>query len=114
MVLLTLPLLEDLEARGLAAAVPAPSPLAWFSPQAAWLMESVSLRTRLAYIETDYFGGTGTQAGVLYEDGRVSLGPENGGGTIETLLEALGVRPSPGQDRFAALELGRYRRMPDG
>ena len=33
-----------------------------------WLLQEYSFRTRLAYIEADYFDGIGTRSGVLYEN----------------------------------------------
>lgn len=76
------------------------------------LMERYSFRTRLAYIETDYFGGAGTQSGVLYENGKISVGPRSGEGTINFLLKELGVWHYPDKDEFDMLGLGKYRHMP--
>lgn len=75
-------------------------------------MERYSFRTRLAYIETDYFGGAGTQSGVLYENGKISVGPRSGEGTINFLLKELGVWHYPDRDEFDMLGLGKYRHMP--
>lgn len=77
------------------------------------LMERYSPHTKLAYIETDYFGGTGTQGGLLYENGRVAVAPRAAeSGVINALLAELGVWREPGKDEFDSLGLGRYRRMP--
>ena len=78
-----------------------------------WLLEKYSFRTKLACIETDYFGGSGTQWGVLYEDGTLRIGPIRGEGAINTLLRELGVWRAPGRDEFDSLNLQKYRRMPD-
>lgn len=83
------------------------------------LMEQYSIRTKLAYIETDYFGGVGTQGGVLYENGKPvgepTVGrvcePKMGTGVINGLLKALGVWREHGKDEFESLELFKYRRM---
>ena len=77
------------------------------------ILQQYSFRTKLAYVETDYFGGVGTQAGVLYENGRISIEPRSGDGTINLLLKELGVWCRPGKDAFDSLNLGRYRRMPE-
>lgn len=84
--------------------------VAWTGSVRRWL-EAGSRGGPLAYIETDYAGGYGTQAGVLVEGGTLRSGPAEGPGTINRLLAALGVCCLPGQDEFDALELGRYRRM---
>ncbi len=83
-----------------------------FTEEVKELMEYYSFRTKLAYIETDYFGGVGTQAGVLYENGRIAIGPRRGEGTINILLKELGVWHYPDKDEFDMLELGKYRHMP--
>lgn len=62
-------------------------------------------------LETDYFGGTGTQGGVLYENGQISIAPRSGEGTINILLRELGIRRAPNKDEFDSLNLGIYRRM---
>ena len=59
-----------------------------------------------------FLRATGTQAGVLLERGKVVLGPVEGGGTVNRLLNAIGVWHRPGEDEFDALGLGRYRHMP--
>ena len=86
--------------------------LCWSGAVRRWL-EGYSCCRPLAYIETDYFGGCGTQAGVLVEKGRVAVPPVEGAGTIDRLLAALGVRCLPGKDEFDSLGLGSFRHMPD-
>ena len=76
-----------------------------------FLQES-SHQGRLAYIETDYAGGYGSQAGVLYENGRMAAAPRSGEGTVNQLLHQLGASCSRGQDEFDSLELHKYRHMP--
>ena len=88
------------------------SPLALFTSAIRWALEGAARPGPLAYIETDYAGGVGTQAGVLLERGKVVLGPVEGKGTVNRLLNAIGVWHRPGEDEFDALGLGRYRHMP--
>ncbi len=77
------------------------------------LMERYSFHTKLAYIETDYFGGAGTQGGVLYENGCAAAAPSVAEtGVINALLSELGVWREPGKDEFDSLGLSKYRRMP--
>ena len=75
-------------------------------------LQEISRQGRLAYIETDYAGGYGSQAGVLYENGRMADAPRSGEGTVNQLLHQLGVSCSRGQDEFDSLELYKYRHMP--
>jgi hypothetical protein len=90
----------------------------------------------LAYIETEYFGGTGGQGAVVYSGREVVMGPEwhdSGpisralgligvkrrpvGGRFSTLglraLGLIGVKRCPVGDRFSALGLGAYRSNDD-
>lgn len=76
-----------------------------------WLLENYSFRTKLAYIETDYFGGVGTQGGVLYENGHEKISPQTGSGTVNVLLKELGAWRKPNADEFDCLELGKYRHI---
>lgn len=84
-----------------------------FSIIAEQLLQEFSLHTRLAYIETDYFGGVGTQGGVLYENGKILIKPRSGEGTINEMLKELGVSCMRGLDEFDSLKLGNYRHMQD-
>ena len=63
-----------------------------------------------AIIETDYFGGTGDQAALLYQDGKLikdegrqSIGP------INRILKELGVNKGVFKDEFDRMGLGNYR-----
>lgn len=75
------------------------------------LLEQYSFRTKLAYVETEYFGGYGTQGGVLYENGREKISPKTGSGIINVLLKELGVWRKPNADEFDCLELGKFRHI---
>ena len=85
--------------------------LVYFTAAIARLLQQYTHNTKLAYVETDYFGGTGTQGGVLYDNGQISIAPRSSEGTINILLRELGVRCEPNKDEFDRLNLGIYRRM---
>ena len=89
-----------------------PSSLTLFTSAIRRALEEAAHPGPLAYIETDYAGGYGTQAGVLLERGQAALGPLEGAGAINRLLRTIGVWSRPGEDEFDALGLGRYRHMP--
>jgi hypothetical protein len=99
----------------LAALFPAPSaqPYAEFwklSSSGSLWMEVISAAGLAAYVETDYFGGMGSQAAAVWEAGRVVLGPHQGQvGPINDALRFLGVARTQALDEFAAAGLDRYR-----
>lgn len=67
-----------------------------------------------ALVETNYFGGTGSQAAAVYRGASVVMPPEGTEigrgpvGPINRALRALGVIAS-GRDEFDTVGLGRYR-----
>ncbi|SBT90344.1 hypothetical protein GA0115233_101781 [Streptomyces sp. DI166] len=73
----------------------------------------------VAYVEAEYFGGTGEQHAVVWDRGALALGPlhvEEGqstpavGSPISQALRRLGVVVGGGdEDEFAAVGLGRRR-----
>ena len=67
--------------------------------------------TRLLYLETEYFGGTGKQLAVVFEDGKIIYGPKKGVvGPISRGLYLLGVVKAQGDyDEFDTIGLWRYR-----
>jgi hypothetical protein len=81
----------------------------------------------LAYIETDYFGGHGSQSAVAWDRGRMLAGPYTTGEehrwsfraclpaqwAINRVLSRMGVRALPFGDGFASLGLGKYRHTDD-
>lgn len=72
----------------------------------------------VAYIEADYFGGTGTQSAQVWDEGKVALGPLHlgererfaaGGSPISQALRRLGADKGDHFDEFDAVGLGRHR-----
>ena len=84
-----------------------------------------SARSPLAYLETDYFGGTGWQSAALWQLGRLAVGPtslQTGGDSptrapslwpINVVLRALGVRASGDTDEFSTFGIDLYRSNDD-
>ena len=85
-----------------------------------------SRNKKLAYIETDYFGGVGSQAAILYENGLVALEPlktkdewnsvteayiqiPNGVRAINFVLNRMGVVCQGKLDEFDSIQLGQHR-----
>ncbi len=69
----------------------------------------------LAYVETDYWGGSGGQSAVAYVDGRVAVHPyrsKGAGGPINSALRAIGVARGA-DDEFDTIGLGERRTMTD-
>ena len=74
-----------------------------------WL-QALSRLGRIAYLETEYFGGQGGQGAVVLENAKVLLWPIwDDSGTINDALELIGVPINPQYDRFVALRLCDYR-----
>lgn len=86
------------------------SSLNYLSDSVIVFLEEFSRNTQLIYIETDYFGGYGTQAGVLFENGFMKE-PMSGEGTINFLLRSIGVHQMNNKDEFDSLQLYKFRRM---
>jgi hypothetical protein len=96
------------------------------TPALSLLGNELSLLTPTAYIETEYFGGHGSQGSIVWDLGRIVLGPLRTGelrdwefsplidvplheGAINQALRYLGVIRAHGTDEFSALELGSRR-----
>lgn len=104
-----------------------PDPSAEFAYLSEALAEAISQSSRegqLAFIETDYFGGIGQQHAVVWDRGRVVLGPLTSETTwtgqdviqppaseeaINQVLRYMGVWTRGGQDEFDTLGLGEFR-----
>lgn len=68
----------------------------------------------LAYVETDYWGGQGTQAAMAAVDGAVAVEPQTSRiGAINEALRAIGVTAIPPDDAFDTIGLGARRTMAD-
>jgi hypothetical protein len=87
----------------------------------ARVLALVSTHGPVGYLETEYFGGVGTQAAILWRSERVQIGPlqhDTSSGEspllpINAILKNLGVSATRAQDEFDTVGLGRFRRMPD-
>lgn len=75
-------------------------------------LEDYSFRSQLIYIETNYCFGYGSQAGVLFENGKMADSPLSGEGAVNKLLKIIGVWCVRGKDEFGSLGLYKYRKMP--
>jgi hypothetical protein len=78
------------------------------------LVLQLSARSRVAYVEAEYFGGVGAQVAAVFESGQLILGPlfeksATSKGPISRALEALGVQAAAGLDEFDTVGLGRHR-----
>ena len=85
------------------------------SPAIQHVLSNCSQSGPIAYIETDYFGGEGSQSAILYEGGSIKIGPRQSKwpGAINAILRELGVKSSLPYDRFDALGLGNFRNNDD-
>lgn len=76
------------------------------------ILSHYSLQAPIAYIATDYFGGTGSQAATAFANGNIILPPQWAEiGIINQALKLIGVISNKNIDEFDALNLGQYRYM---
>ncbi len=76
-------------------------------------LASLATRGAFAYVETEYFGGTGGQGAVVFSPRRVPVRftDEHQPNPINSALKSLGVKAHPGDDEFDTLGLGRFRTL---
>jgi hypothetical protein len=68
----------------------------------------------VAYIETDYFGGVGEQAALVWRAGEVVMPAAKGKrGPVNAALRLLGAKAGRSNDEFDAIGLGRHRHTDD-
>lgn len=73
------------------------------------LCARISLAGRIAYVEAEFFGASGTQASVVWHGGDMIQPPLIEQDAINTALRCLGVQTTQGTDEFDALRLGAHR-----
>ena len=73
------------------------------------LCEQLSKQCTLAYIEAEFFGGAGTQAHVLFSEGKVIGQAVVSESAINDALRYLGVAKGEAHDEFEAVGLGQHR-----
>lgn len=77
-------------------------------------LKQLSQLGSIAYIETEYFGGTGGQGAAVYDQGAEVKAPKwSAAGEINTALALVGVPKSWFIDRFATIGLRAYRSNDD-
>lgn len=81
----------------------------------AMLLAELSQLGPVAYLETEYFGGIGSQAAAAFAAGEPAFlqGETETQSPINEALKVLGVIRGHFADEFDALGLGRYRQMDD-
>ena len=68
----------------------------------------------LAYVETEYFGGTGAQSAMAFVDGREVVSPQSGGGAVRSIRRCDGsASRARADDEFDTVGLGERRSMAD-
>lgn len=73
----------------------------------------ISKVSRTAYIEADYFGGLGTQNGIIWDSEKVIYEETLNDNAINRTLEQLGIIRVDGKDEFDTVNLGRHRFIDD-
>ncbi|MEW8194556.1 MAG: hypothetical protein AB2793_12670 [Candidatus Thiodiazotropha sp.] len=73
------------------------------------LCEVLSKQNQLAYVEAELFGGAGTQASVVFSNGRLEVAPKICQSAINQAMAALGVTKAEKPDEFEAIGLNEHR-----
>jgi hypothetical protein len=92
---------------------------AYLSEALQTFLSSVTLDGALTYVETNYFGGAGSQAAAVFSGGEMvfrgatSIGRESirRDDPINVALRKVGIEATDGRDEFDTLGLGRFRSM---
>jgi hypothetical protein len=129
MTLCAQPFLEWLTAFDYRGELPEPNVFQCLTPAVAGFASEVSRCSSVAYIETEYFGGIGGQAAIVYSGGRIGLAatsksPRRGDISrsirlemrdypINRALAYLGVEQTSPIDLFDSLGLGTFRTNED-
>ncbi|MDQ3281914.1 MAG: enhanced serine sensitivity protein SseB C-terminal domain-containing protein [Acidobacteriota bacterium] len=83
-----------------------------FHPALQTFAAAISGAEPYAYIETEYFGGTGVQAAAAWREGETLYAPQSAPiGPINEVLRILGVVSSRHLDEFEAAGLSRHRHL---
>ena len=69
----------------------------------------LSKHAPVAYLETEYFGGAGTQAAIAWSGGEEILIASTGDGAVNAALRAIGARKGGSHDEFDEIGIGRFR-----
>ena len=83
------------------------------SPGVKEWVQRISMVAPVAYVEAEFFGGTGGQSAVAWSGGSRVLGPLYALDAINQTLRFLGVRTNGVHDEFDAIGLGRHRDTAD-
>jgi hypothetical protein len=79
------------------------------SPGVEEWLQRISVVAPVAYIEAEFFGGTGGQSAVAWSAGSRVLGPLHSQDAINETLRFFGVRVDGAHDEFDAVGLDRHR-----
>ena len=75
--------------------------------------QRISVVVPVAYVEAEFFGGTGGQSAVAWSGGSRVLGPIHSQDAINETLRFFGARVGGAHDEFDAVGLGRHRDTAD-
>jgi hypothetical protein len=77
------------------------------------LYSTLGSQRPVAYVEAEFFGGSGAQAHALISQSGACLGVNVSNDAINYALAWLGVQPRDGKDRFDTVGLGQHRETDD-
>lgn len=85
----------------------------YLTDQIGKFCSEISESSRTAYIEAEYFGGVGSQNGIVWKSEEVIFEETLSNNAINKSLAILGVMRLKGKDEFDTVQLGRHRFIDD-
>ncbi|MNC42139.1 hypothetical protein D3C75_909450 [compost metagenome] len=74
---------------------------------------SLSEQSQIAYVEAEYFGGLGSQSGIIWEKNNTIFCEAVTDNAINRVLNILGIQKIQNKDEFDTVALGRHRNIED-
>ena len=71
--------------------------------------QQISNTGSVAYIEAEFFGGTGGQGAIAWNDGSRTFGPTHEQHAINLVLKTFRINANDAHDEFDAIGLGQHR-----
>jgi hypothetical protein len=79
------------------------------SPEIEEWAQQISAAGFVAYVEAEFFGGTGSQSAIAWNAGSRVINPIHGENAINQILKHLEVNRENAHDEFEAIGLGKHR-----
>ncbi|QGQ96589.1 hypothetical protein EHS13_17765 [Paenibacillus psychroresistens] len=85
----------------------------YFTDRIGLFCSNISMISKIAYVEAEYFGGIGSQNGIVWDKEKVFFEETLSDNAINKALEILGIKKSKDKDEFDTVGFGRHRNVDD-